>query len=53
MSDGQEFDEEGQPIVYVLICETCGVSAKDDDSVQERVCECVLCERCMPCEACP
>lgn len=29
-----------------LCCEVCGVAREDDDSVQLRMCGCVLCEGC-------
>jgi hypothetical protein len=34
-----------------LVCEGCAVSHSDDDSVQKRLCGCILCEDCMPCQA--
>lgn len=33
-------------------CENCGVSAAENDSVQKRMCDHVLCEDCMPCPFC-
>lgn len=37
---------------YEEVCENCGVGSNDDDSVQKRDCEHVLCENCTPCPIC-
>lgn len=35
-----------------LECRECGIPASEGDSVQLRLCGCVLCEACMPCREC-